>query len=280
MRPNRPYPEPPDTDTSADPPVTGPPTWRRPGRLLRERAATLALAALGVAVLALALVLWRTYGTDEQELAPVDVGAAVEEALASQTPAPAASALVYQAILPSLVVVRTDKTDEGQGFGLGTGVVVNGEAHVLTAYHIIEGSNQVQLSYVDGTSTYARVENVDAARDIAVLSPSTMPGLVAPATIGGVSALSVGDEVFAVGNPLGLAASLSAGVVSGLGREFKPPGRDESIEGPDPVRRGRQSRQLGRPAREPRRPGRWPGHRAHQPHQSKRIHRHRVRGAH
>ena len=190
----------------------------------------LALAALGVAVLALALVLWRTSGADEQELASVDVGAAVEEALASQTPAPAAAALVYQAILPSLVVVRTDKTDEGEGFGLGTGVVVNGEAHVLTAFHIIEGSKQVQLSYVDGTTTYARVENIDAARDIAVLSPSTMPGLVAPATIGGVSALNVGDEVFAVGNPLGLAGSLSAGVVSGLGREFKPSGREESIE--------------------------------------------------
>ena len=229
MRPNRPDPEPRTTEAGSS--VTGPPTWERLWLALRERPATLALVALGVVALLLALVLWRTSRTDGLELAPVDVEAAVADVLASQTPSPAISALVYQAILPSLVIVQTDKRGEGSGFGIGSGVVINGEAHVLTALHIIEGSTQIQIAFADGTKTFATVANVDTAKDIAVLTPAEMPGLVVPATIGNASAIRVGDEVFAVGHPLGLVGSFSAGVVSGLDRESKPPGRDQPLRG-------------------------------------------------
>ena len=71
-------------------------------------------------------------------------------------------------------------------------------------------------------STSATVANVDPERDITVLTPAVQPGLVLPATIGNSSAIRVGDEVYAVGNPLGLVGSLSAGVVSGLDRQFAP----------------------------------------------------------
>ena len=198
---------------------------------MRDRPLVTALVALAVVALLLALVIWRTSGADVQQVAPVDVEAAVEEALASQTPSPAIAALVYQAILPSLVVVQTDKRGEGSGFGVGTGVVVNSQAHVLTALHIIEGSTQVQLSFADGTKTYASVASVDTAKDIAVLAPAELPGIVAPATIGNASAMRIGDEVFAVGHPLGLVGSLSAGVVSGLDRESRPRGRDQPLRG-------------------------------------------------
>ena len=67
------------------------------------------IVALGVAVLVLALVLWRSPRTDGQQLAPGDLEAAVSEVLDSQTPSPAISAQVYQVILPSLVIVQTDK---------------------------------------------------------------------------------------------------------------------------------------------------------------------------
>ena len=224
MRPNSPDPEP-----QASEAATGPPTWERLWRALRERPALLAL--VGVVALSLALVLWTTSRTDVQQLAPVDVEAAVAEVLASQTPSPAVSALVYQAILPSLVIVQTDKRGEGSGFGIGSGVVINGEAHVLTALHIIEGSTQIQIAFADGTRTFATVASVDTAKDIAVLTPAALPDLVVPATIGSASSLRVGDEVFAVGNPLGLVGSLSAGVVSGLDRESRASGRDTPLRG-------------------------------------------------
>ena len=197
---------------------------------MRNRAAVAVPVVLCVMALLLAVVLWRTFSA-ESEQPPVDVAAAVEEIVASQPPGPAVSALVYQSILPSLVVVQTDKYDEGNVFGLGTGVVINRAGSVLTAYHIVEGARETQVSFADGTRTMAQVANVDRDRDIAVLTPAMAPGLIVPATLGNPSTLRVGDEVFAVGNPLGLVASLSAGVVSGIDRRSAPHGREEAIQG-------------------------------------------------
>ena len=232
MPPNRPDPESEVTEAAVDSSTSRSSAWRGPWRAVRERAAMVSIVALGVAVLVLALVLWRSPRTDGQQLAPGDLEAAVSEVLDSQTPSPAISAQVYQVILPSLVIVQTDKAnEEGQGFGIGSGVVVNSDAEVLTAFHIIEGSTEVKLSFADGTSTYATVANAEPERDIAVLTPAELPDLVVPATIGSSSAMSVGDEVFAVGNPLGLVGSLSAGVVSGLNREFRPSDKEEPLRG-------------------------------------------------
>ena len=213
------------------PPESGPPTWRGRWGALRRRPAMLALAALCAAALVLALVLWTTVRTDRQELSSVDVEAAVAEALSAGTPAPAVAVRVYQAILPSLVVVQTDNPDREKAFGIGSGVVINSDAEVLTALHIVEDSTEIQLIFADGTRSAATVANVDPERDIAVLTPNALPGFVLPATIGNSSAMRVGDEVFAVGNPMGLAGSLSAGVVSGLDRESTPPGREQSLRG-------------------------------------------------
>ena len=231
MPPNRPDPEPQAAQAPAASSVPGPPAWRRLGRVLRERPATLLLVALGVAVLLLAWALWRTQRIDGQQITSVDVEQAVAEALDSQTPAPVVSAQVYQVILPSLVIVQTDNVGEENGFGIGTGVVVNSDAEVLTAFHIIDGATEVELAFADGTRTPATVASVEPDSDIAVLTPDVLPGLIVPATIGSSSTMRVGDEVFAVGNPLGLVGSLSAGVVSGLGREFRPSNREEPIRG-------------------------------------------------
>ncbi len=191
----------------------------------------LALAALCAAALVLALVLWTTARTDRQELSSVDVEAAVAEALNAGTPAPAVAALVYRSILPSLVVVQTDNPGEENAFGIGSGVVINSDAEVLTALHIVEDSTEILLVFADGARSSAAVANADPENDIAVLTPTVLPGLVLPATIGNSSAMRVGDEVFAVGHPLGLVGSLSAGVVSGLDRESTPPGREEALRG-------------------------------------------------
>ena len=211
--------------------ASGPARWLRPWRYLRGRPAILALVALCLVALLTSLILWRTFRTDQQQPPPVDVEAAVAEALDSLPQNPAVSAQIYQAILPSLVVVQTDKVGEENGFGLGSGVVINRDANVLTALHVIEGSEEIELGFADGTRTSATVSNVNREKDIAVLSPAALPGLVLPATIGSSAALRVGDEVFAVGNPLGLVGSLSAGVVSGLERQSTPPGRDEPLRG-------------------------------------------------
>ena len=181
------------------------------------------LFALGVVALLFALLLWRSFSTDGQQAPPpVDVEAAVAEALNSQPPSPPIAALVYQSILPSLVVVQTEADDDSGLFGIGSGVVINSDGFVLTALHVVEGAEEIQIGFADGTSTTATVASVDPEKDIAVLAPAALPSLVVPATIGNAGAMRVGDEVFAVGHPLGLAGSLSAGVASGFDREFEP----------------------------------------------------------
>ena len=191
----------------------------------------LALAAIGVVALLLALALWWADRTDRQHLSAAGVEAEGADAAGSETPVADVAARVYQAILPSLVVVQTDNPGQEKAFGIGSGVVINGDAEVLTSLHIVEGSTMIELMFADGTRSPAAVSNSDPARDIAVLTPAGLPQVVLPATIGNSGALRVGDEVFAVGNPLGLVGSLSAGVVSGLNRESTPPGREEALEG-------------------------------------------------
>ncbi len=210
------------------------PTWvRRVLTPLSRPAFWLYLGLLAILLLVILLV-WRTYSGDEAQTATADVDEAVADALASmaETSEPPISTLVYRAILPSLVVVQTDRedVDEDARFGLGTGVVVNADATVLTALHIVEGASEVQVSFADGSESPAIVAGIDPERDIAVLTPTSLPGLIVPATIGSAASLRVGDEVFAVGNPLGLVASMSAGVVSGLERDFKVSGSDQVLE--------------------------------------------------
>ena len=116
----------------------------------------LALVALSVVAFLLALVLWRTFSTDSAQLPPVDVEAAVAEALNSLTPSPPVSVQVYQSILPSLVVVQTDEKAGVNRFGIGSGVVINSDANVLTALHVVEGAREIQLGFADGTKPKPR----------------------------------------------------------------------------------------------------------------------------
>ncbi len=207
-----------------------PGTWNRRWRPRLDRRATLLLVAIGAAAMLIGFALWMTLRGDEQPIASADAEAPAETS-DGPNPPQVDSAQVYQSIVPSLVVVQTDNAREGEEFGLGSGIVVSSEAHVLTALHVLEGSSEITLTFADGSRTSATVANVDPDKDIAVLTPSALPGLIMPATLGNGAGLRVGDEIFAVGHPYGLAGSFSAGVVSGLEREFRPPDGGNPIRG-------------------------------------------------
>ena len=215
---------------ASDATASGPSMWVRPFRYLRQRSVLILSAALVVTLVLLTLMLWRVLRAEEQPIPTVDVDSIIAQTLEAQASMPPVSAQVYESILPSLVVVQGDSIGSEGHPGIGGGVVVSDFADVLTALHVIESSSQIQLAFADGTITPAFVLNTDPDRDIAVLRPITSPGLIVPATIGASSSLRVGDEVFAVGNPLGLVASLSGGVVSGLNRDFRPRGGDLILE--------------------------------------------------
>ena len=130
------------------------------------------------------------------------------------TPRPTATAspsvsAIYQRVRPSVVVIRTNDA-------LGSGVIVADDGTIVTANHVIAGATRIRVTFFDGSTASAAVVSANPKTDVAVLSPASLPEVVVPAALG--AGADVGARVVAVGNPLGLAGSVSAGVVSGLDR--------------------------------------------------------------
>ena len=104
--------------------------------------------------------------------------------------------------------------------GVGSGVVINESGDILTALHVVADAAEIEILFADGTQASAEIIAAEPENDIAVLHPSQPPELIVPAILGNPNAMRIGDETFAVGNPLGLAGSMSAGVISGFDRSI------------------------------------------------------------
>jgi S1-C subfamily serine protease len=185
-------------------------------------------------VVLLALVV-RSCVTDDSggaEPAPSTIGAptataiddAVSKAVAAQSQVVAE---VYKKIQPSVVEIdvekdRTTGTTPGdeESSGLGSGVIVNQDGSILTAFHVVDHANSIEIVYADGTRSTASVTATDPDHDIAVLQPEKLPQVVVPAVLGG-SGVGVGLPIIAVGNPLGLDDTTTSGVISALGRSIR-----------------------------------------------------------
>jgi len=214
-----------------------------------SRAAAGSVARRGgpfVGGIAAALIAVIAYGilVPAQPLTRGDVADEIASALASVTPPPPWSELVYQAIAPSFVIVQADRSGaatsgatsepnasqpggpapSGSPSGtLGSGVVIDAAGDVLTALHVVAGASSIRLTFGDGSQSDATITTQQPDQDVAVLKPAQLPPTVVPATLGNPRSVQVGDDAFLVGNPFGLAGSMSAGVVSGLGRSFRNP---------------------------------------------------------
>jgi S1-C subfamily serine protease len=102
--------------------------------------------------------------------------------------------------------------------GSGSGVVVTGDGFIVTSAHVVERARRVRASFIDGTEHEADVVGLDVLSDLAVLR-ARGDGLV-PADLGDATRLRVGQLVVAIGNPHGFNFSVTAGVVSALGRSL------------------------------------------------------------
>ena len=189
--------------------------------------------ASGVLATFFGILLFSAISPDPQPLTERDVKEKVIEVMASATPEPSYSSLVYQVIQPSLVLIQTREVHEGDedDFGLGSGVVVDDEGHILTSLHVIRDASNVRITFFDGTESGAVIIAEMPEKDIAVIQATEPPAQLYPAVLGNPGAMKVGDEAYAVGNPFGLYSSMSAGVISGFNRVFEIPGKDISIEG-------------------------------------------------
>jgi S1-C subfamily serine protease len=162
-----------------------------------------------------------------QKITQHDIDAAVLHTLETK-PIPSAASRAFEVIRPSVVRVRglgrhDSAKDADKETGVGSGVVIVDTGVILTNLHVVAGARQVKVVFADGLESDARVVGLQPEHDLAVIQAATVPDDLVPATLRSTADLAPGDEVIAVGFPFGIGPSVSAGVVSGLKREFLSP---------------------------------------------------------
>ena len=189
----------------------------------------LALPAAGLVVVAAFAALWSS---QPRPLSQEDVQMLVAAAFEKRPPQPT-TADAYDVIRPSVVLVRGMRDDGEEGTtGMaegkadvqkGTGVVILENGTILTNLHVVSGAKRIHVVFFDGHESEAQIIGQRPEHDLAVLAPKSTPDDLVPATMRSTNGLRVGEEVVAVGFPFGIGPSASAGVVSGLKREYVSP---------------------------------------------------------
>src|SRR6478735_3066110 len=122
---------------------------------------------------------------------------------------------IAETLLPSVAAVSVRSA---RGASAGSASVISTDSHLLTSAHVVAGADRAEVAFSDGSVLAARVVGSDPLSDLAVLRAdgSTPP----PVPLGDASKLRVGQLVVALGNPMGMAGSVTAGIVSALGRSL------------------------------------------------------------
>jgi putative serine protease PepD len=115
------------------------------------------------------------------------------------------------------------------GSATGSGVIMRADGYVLTNNHVVAAArgHTVELTFASGRTATANIVGADSAHDVAVVNANGVSGLTA-ATFGDSQKVHVGDTVLAIGSPLGLQGTVTAGIVSALHRDLRGAGRTDS----------------------------------------------------
>ena len=123
----------------------------------------------------------------------------------------AVSAAVSNAVVS--IAIATDK-----GTALGSGVIFDKEGHIITNNHVVASASQIQVTLADGRVYEAETTGTDPATDLAVIQLKDAPDDLTVAQLGDSDQLTTGQDVMAIGNPLGLSSTVTTGIVSALDR--------------------------------------------------------------
>jgi S1-C subfamily serine protease len=155
-----------------------------------------------------------------------EVAEAIQRAMEAAPSRPTAVD-AFERIAPSIVHVRGFATEDGNESeesapaNSGTGVVIVDTGVILTNLHVVRGAKRVKVTFADGLEADAEVTGERPEHDLAVLQAKTIPDDLVSAVMRSTQGLKPGDEVVAVGFPFGIGPSTSAGVISGLQREYR-----------------------------------------------------------
>ena len=153
------------------------------------------------------------------------------------TTAEQATIQLFEEVSPSVVYITTLAQSRNLFTGLtrevpsgtGSGFIWDETGHIVTNMHVVDGANAAQVVLHDQTSYRAELVGYSPAHDLAVLQIDTDDAILRPVEVGQSANLKVGQSIYAIGNPFGLSATLTTGIVSALGREI-PSARGGRIE--------------------------------------------------
>src|SRR5438270_6849237 len=205
------------------PPAASTPTVR-PSRGLRT-GALLALTALLAIVFGVGLFAGWQFGRTATISSPTSSNsstAALQQGNTSST-VPALTGNNLEAVREAVVakvrpaVVQVNVAT-GNGNAIGSGVIIDARGYIVTNNHVVNGAQSLEVVLFDGTRLAAQLAGTDAADDLAVIKVTPPKNGLTTLKIGDSSKLQVGQEVLALGNPLGITQTVTNGIVSALGR--------------------------------------------------------------
>jgi S1-C subfamily serine protease len=202
------------------------------------RIGELLLVALVGAILALGgAALFGKLGshTTIQQVSPASTGQTGNAALQAPTHGLSAEQ-IYRRDAPGVVQITATSITPGQADpfnvlpvtpqkqqSLGSGFVIDEAGHIVTNYHVIQGAQQIQVSFSGQDEIKATVVGKDPSTDTAVLKIDARARALTPLTLGNSDGVTVGDAVYAIGNPFGFTRTLTTGVVSAVQRQIDAP---------------------------------------------------------
>lgn len=196
-----------------------------------------AILVLGGALVALGIVFGQAaFTSPPHELTQDDIDQAVARTL-EKKPVPSPAIRAYQAVRGAIVRVRAvsdepeaeDASPERVHAATGTGVVIIDRGVILTSLHVVANASRVRVLFGNGLEAEAAIVSRHPENDLAVLQAKQVPDDLRAATLGPAKDLVEGEHVTAVGFPFGIGPSVSAGVVSGLRREYASPDGQRSL---------------------------------------------------
>jgi serine protease Do len=150
--------------------------------------------------------------------------------------------VLFERVSPAVVSIQAMKINKIKPTRrfetiVGSGVIIEKDGHVLTNAHVVDGAASLQVTLDNGAKTSARVLGIDPVLDVALIrvdGPSPLP----VARLGDSSTVRVGDEVIAIGNPIGLDQTMTRGIVSGLNRTIPGISDEPMIQTDAPINPG------------------------------------------
>jgi len=219
----------------AAPVATAPPPRRS---FFKRHAPAIAWSGLGVLLALAAMLAVLSLQPRQRIITQKQIDAAVRHSLEKE-PLPSPAAKAYEGIARSVVRVvglmdeeddATERPDKrAMDRSLGSGVVIKEDGTILTNLHVVYGAKRVRVTFANGHESDAQMVGAQPENDLAVLKAKSLPDDLEPATMRSTGDLAPGDQVIAVGHPFGIGPSVSAGVVSGLAREFRSPEGEHAL---------------------------------------------------